>query len=220
MACILKQIQQMITPEIVLRLVLAILIGGVIGLEREYNNKSAGLRTLMLIALGSALFTIISMDIDNTQSPDRIASNIVTGIGFVGAGVIFKGDTGLNGITTAATIWVVAALGMGVGAGFQWTAIVGCILLLPILFALTYVEKWLDRLNELHVYKISCNYQPDITSAFQSRFKKYRLRPGPGIFRRYNDEFYATWNVHGRESNHQKFIHEILNDPSIKSFEF
>src|SRR5688572_1921 len=119
--------------DIILKLILAIAIGGIIGAEREYRNKSAGFRTMMLISMGSALFTIISMDIDNTNSPDRIASNIVTGIGFVGAGVIFKGDTGINGITTAATIWVTAALGMGVGAGYEWTAIAGCILLLPIL---------------------------------------------------------------------------------------
>lgn len=206
--------------DIILKLLLAILIGGVIGAEREYQNKSAGLRTMMLISLGSALFTIISMDMGLTNSPDRIASNIVTGIGFVGAGVIFKGDTGLNGITTAATIWVVAALGMGVGNGYEWMSIAGCILLLPILYAFTFVEKWLDRINKVHVYKIVCSYSPDIIDRFEKQFTNHRLKSGPGVFRRESDTFSATWNVHGPEKNHQQFIREILADPSVKSFEF
>jgi putative Mg2+ transporter-C (MgtC) family protein len=210
----------MMDIEIILRLLLAIAIGGIIGAEREYQNKSAGFRTMMLISMGSALFTIISMDIDNTNSPDRIASNIVTGIGFVGAGVIFKGDTGINGITTAATIWVTAALGMGVGAGYEWTAIAGCLLLLPILYAFTFVEKWLDRLNSLHVYRIVCSYKPEVREHFEQRFKTYKLRTEPGVFRREGNDFSATWHVQGPEKNHQRLIREILDDPSVKSFEY
>ena len=101
---------------IIEKLLLSILVGGAIGVEREYRSKSAGFRTLTLICLGSALFTIFSELIGVGNNPDRIASNIATGIGFVGAGVIFKGDFGVNGITTAAMIWVTAALGMGIGA--------------------------------------------------------------------------------------------------------
>lgn len=211
---------QAMDMEIILRLLLAILIGGIIGAEREYQNKSAGFRTMMLISLGSAFFTIISMDIDDTNSPDRIASNIVTGIGFVGAGVIFKGDTGINGITTAATIWVTAALGMGVGAGYEWTAIAGCILLLPILYAFTFVEKWLDRLNSLHVYKIVCPYRPGIREEYEQKFRAYRLRTESGLYKREGDSFSATWNLQGPEKKHQQLISEILADPSVKSFEF
>src|ERR1700748_177102 len=103
------------TSDIIIKLVLAIVIGGAIGAEREYRSKSAGFRTLTLICLGATLFTILSQYIGGAGNPDRIASNIATGIGFVGAGVIFKGDSAhskVNGITTAAMIWVVAALGM------------------------------------------------------------------------------------------------------------
>lgn len=205
---------------IIFRLVLAIIIGGIIGAEREYQNKSAGFRTMMLICMGSALFTIVSMELAGTNTPDRIASNIVTGIGFVGAGVIFKGDTGINGVTTAATIWVVAALGMSIGGGFEWIAIAGCLLLLPILYAFTFVEKWLDRINQLHVYKIVCTYEPEVIDQYERLFKNYRLKPGDGLYRKDGDAFFATWNVHGPEKNHQKFIREVLHDPSVKSFEF
>ena len=94
---------------ILVQLALVILVGGLIGAEREFRSKSAGFRTMILICLGSYLFTMFSKFMSDT-SPDRIASNIVTGIGFLGAGVIFKSDNRINGITTAATIWAVAAL--------------------------------------------------------------------------------------------------------------
>src|SRR6478752_5046840 len=102
-----------IQEEMILKLLLVIAVGGVIGVERELRSKSAGFRTMILICLGSFLFTTFSMVVSHV-SPDRIASNIVTGIGFLGAGVIFHSDNRVNGITTAATIWAVAALGMGI----------------------------------------------------------------------------------------------------------
>ncbi len=102
--------------EILERLLVAMAIGMLLGIEREHRDKSAGLRTLTLISLGSCMFMLVSLIVDagNTY---RIASNIVTGIGFIGAGVIFKSDRGVNGITTAATIWATAAVGMAVGSG-------------------------------------------------------------------------------------------------------
>src|SRR6059058_333529 len=101
---------------IIFRLLLAVAVGGLIGAEREFRSKSAGFRTMILICLGSFLFTTFSKQMEG-GSTDRIASNIVTGIGFLGAGVIFKSDNRVNGITTAATIWAVAAMGMGIADG-------------------------------------------------------------------------------------------------------
>ena len=150
------------TVEIVTKLLISILIGGIIGSEREFHNKSAGLRTLMLICLGATLFTIFSMELGERTSPDRIASNIVTGIGFVGAGVIFMGGTGINGVTTAATIWATAALGVGVGAGHQYIALAGCIVLVGILQSFKLVEEWIDRINRLHTYEITCAYHDKV----------------------------------------------------------
>src|SRR5688572_27174223 len=101
---------------LLLRLLLVIIVGGLIGAEREYRSKSAGFRTMILICLGSFLFTTFSIQIGGLET-DRIASNIVTGIGFLGAGVIFKSENRINGLTTAAAIWAVAALGMGIADG-------------------------------------------------------------------------------------------------------
>ena len=99
------------------QLLLALLIGAIIGTEREYRSKSAGLRTMIMVSLASCLFTMLSLRI-GVENPDRLAANILTGLGFLGAGVIFKDDNRISGITTATTIWMVAALGMAVGAGY------------------------------------------------------------------------------------------------------
>src|SRR3982750_3150508 len=122
--------------ELIFRFLLVIAIGGIIGAEREYRSKSAGFRTMILICLGSFLFTSFSRFMSDA-SPDRIASNIVTGIGFLGAGVIFKSDNRVNGITTAATIWAVAALGMDIADGLYLIVTVSTGIVLGALLLLT-----------------------------------------------------------------------------------
>src|SRR5580658_5069470 len=153
----------MVLPsDIVIKLALAVLIGGAIGAEREYRSKSAGFRTLTLICLGSTILTIFSVIIGTPGNPDRIASNIATGIGFVGAGVIFKGDSSggkVNGITTAAMIWVTAGLGVAIGAGYLVTAIFAATLVLLVLFIFMLLEGWIDRVNQIHIYRIVCQFE-------------------------------------------------------------
>src|SRR3954468_21139364 len=124
------------TGELLLRLLMVIVVGGLIGAEREYRSKSAGFRTMILICLGSFLFTTFSKFMSEI-SPDRIASNIVTGIGFLGAGVIFKSDNRVNGITTAAAIWAVAALGMGIADGYFHLVLASTIVVMASLLLLT-----------------------------------------------------------------------------------
>ena len=106
------------TPEVndILCVVLSVICGSAIGFEREYRNKTAGFRTIILICLGSTIFTMVSTRAGN-GSDDRIAANIITGIGFIGAGVIFKDNVSITGLTTAAVIWIAAAIGMVIGVG-------------------------------------------------------------------------------------------------------
>src|ERR1039458_7165312 len=103
--------------ELILRLCLALLFGAIVGFEREYRSKAAGFRTITIITIGAALFTICSFKLGYPSNRDRIASNIITGIGFIGAGTIFKDGSIVAGLTTAATIWVAAAMGMALGIG-------------------------------------------------------------------------------------------------------
>jgi putative Mg2+ transporter-C (MgtC) family protein len=133
--------------ELVQRLLLAAVLGGILGFEREMRQKSAGLRTNMLIAIGSALFTLMSYEIsaDGSGDPGRIAAQIVTGIGFLGAGAIMRTDAGIHGLTTAATIWVNAAVGVAAGGGEYHLAFIATAVTLAVLLALPPLEHYLDR---------------------------------------------------------------------------
>ena len=142
--------------EIFGRLLLAAMWGGIVGTEREYRGKAAGFRTMIMISMGSCFFTLMSIMIGGSSGPDHIAAGIVSGIGFLGAGVIFHGDNRVNGITTAAAIWAVAAVGMGIGAGHYFASASGSILILIVLAILPYLERKIDRFNQSKIYSIQC----------------------------------------------------------------
>jgi putative Mg2+ transporter-C (MgtC) family protein len=132
--------------DALLRLTLAAALGGAIGLEREFHQKPAGLRTNMLIALGSALFAVLSVELGaGAGSPDRIAAQVVTGIGFLGAGAILRSGDHIHGLTTAATIWVNAAIGMAAGLGSYTIATVGAAITLVVLALLPIMENLVER---------------------------------------------------------------------------
>jgi putative Mg2+ transporter-C (MgtC) family protein len=207
-------------PDIITKLLLSIFIGGLIGAEREYRSKSAGFRTLTLICLGSTLFTIFSQMIGAGNNPDRIASNIATGIGFVGAGVIFKGEIGVNGITTAAMIWVTAALGMGIGAGYEWVSVIACLMILLMLFIFGFAENWIDKINQTRNYKIVTGFKNETMRRFEKDFEAHNLRYKRA--REIKDGVIITgeWFVRGSKKNHLAFINGILNDPEVSRFEY
>ena len=127
-----------------LRLFLAAGLGAAVGLEREIRQKPAGLRTNILIAVGSALFSIVSLRITGGSS-DRIAAQIVTGVGFLGAGAIMRGRSNVHGLTTAATIWVNSAIGMAAGLGEAGLATAATALTLLVLCVLPPIEDFFER---------------------------------------------------------------------------
>lgn len=134
----------------VLSLILAVVLGGAIGLERQIRGKPAGLRTNVLICLGAAVFTIISKQMATGQadSVTRIAAQIVTGVGFLGAGAIIRDRGGVHGLTTAATIWLVSSIGMACGAGFYRLAAVSTLIAIVILIGLAQLERPLERYTD------------------------------------------------------------------------
>jgi putative Mg2+ transporter-C (MgtC) family protein len=131
------------------QIVLAALLGGVIGFERAWHGHPAGLRTNSLVAVGACLFTILSITAfpmhGSTQDTARIAAQVVSGIGFIGAGVLLQSKNRIRGITTAATIWLVAAIGMAVGAGVYFLAIFTTVFSAAILIVLHPLSAWLLR---------------------------------------------------------------------------
>ena len=133
--------------ELIERLCLSAILGAVLGFEREVRQKNAGLKTNILIAMGSTLFTLMSIDLSASAGGDatRVAAQIVTGIGFLGAGAIMRTGAGIRGLTTAAMIWVNAAIGVAVGGGEYRLAIIATGVTVAVLLVMTPLEKLLDR---------------------------------------------------------------------------
>ena len=132
--------------EAVQRLLLGAVLGGVLGIEREWRQKDAGLRTNILITLGASLFTMMSIELTAGQGdPSRVAAQIVTGIGFLGGGAILRTKGGVQGLTTAAMIWVNAAIGVAAGGGQFHLAVIATGVTLGALLLLAPIEKYLQR---------------------------------------------------------------------------
>jgi putative Mg2+ transporter-C (MgtC) family protein len=134
--------------ELVRRLLTAAFLGALLGFEREVRQKSAGLRTNMLICMGSALFTLMSYELADVfgADPGRVAAQIVTGIGFLGAGAIIRTQSGVQGLTTAATVWVNAAVGVAAGGGEYRLAFIATGIALGVLLVLQPVEMLIARI--------------------------------------------------------------------------
>src|SRR5213596_2150029 len=137
-----RQIVEMFRLELMLQVGLATLLGGAIGLERELGGKPAGLRTNILICLGSVLYTKLSITMaTGNADPTRVAAQIVTGVGFIGAGTILHARGAVVGLTSAATIWVVAALGVALGSGYYLEGVGTTLAVILVLAGLGRVEK-------------------------------------------------------------------------------
>lgn len=132
--------------DIIIRLVASFVFGGLVGIEREMQQKSAGLKTHILVCIGSCLIMLTSLYIFDiykdiaTVDPSRIAAGVITGIGFLGAGAIIRYSGDVKGLTTAACLWVTAAIGLATGCGFFNAAVITAILVLGVLLLLGYVE--------------------------------------------------------------------------------
>lgn len=156
--------------SILLRLLLAMLLGGLIGFERERSNHAAGLRTHILVCLGSTLIMLLSIygfsdfvdEINVRIDPARLATAVITGIGFLGAGTILFTGKSITGLTTAASIWVVGAVGLAVGAGFYFASIVSTVLILLNLVVFNKLEQRYIRGSKLHLITIHAANTPNI----------------------------------------------------------
>lgn len=145
--------------EYFVSILLAALLGGLVGLEREYHDKTAGLRTMIVIATGSALFTIVSREFgmsvtDGSIDGSRIAAAIVSGVGFLGAGAIIRIGINIRGLTTAASIWLVASLGMAAGAGLYNLAAAVTVFVMAVLWLLPRLERKIDKMHEFLEFDI------------------------------------------------------------------
>ncbi|CAG5005092.1 hypothetical protein DYBT9275_03511 [Dyadobacter sp. CECT 9275] len=205
-------------PDDVYKLLLSFFLGMIIGLEREYRSKSAGLRTMILIAVGSTLFTIISIKISSDAG--RIAANIVTGIGFIGAGIIFRENSRVVGITTAAIVWVTAALGMGIGAGFYVLSIACFVISGMSLVILSPVQNWVRKQSQIRNYRLMCIYEKKTLKKYEEQFREYDLKILRAEQNRSGSHITGTWILQGTEKAHEELTKRLLNDSEILEFDF
>lgn len=177
-------IDQINSPEIntigsVFKLTLSFVLGAVVGLERRHKGQTAGMRTFALITMGAALAMVLSIYIPQEYlglkngDPERIAAQVISGIGFLGAGAIIQMKGSVRGLTTAAGMWVSACIGLTVGAGMYIVSIVACFLILFVLLSLEILEKKLLRSSEQKIVRLKVNYIVTDASSYREMFKKY-----------------------------------------------
>lgn len=176
--------------EFIIRIVLAGVLGALIGLERSLHQKEAGIRTHCIIACTAAAFMILSkyafLDMSNSGDPARLAAQVVSGISFIGAGVIFKDDTGIKGLTTAAGMWATAAMGLAVGAGLYCVGLVeaGILVLIQITFHRYPIGNDATMVQEINVTMADV---PSVQQAVQALIDRHEGRIESSDIVRKND---------------------------------
>ena len=207
-------------PEDLLKLGLAVLAGGLIGIEREFRDKAAGFRTLIFICLGSALFTILSVRLAGVNDPTRIAAGIVAGVGFLGAGVIMRDSGRVIGLTTAAAIWLTAALGMSIGGGEYALAAVGVGISLAVLWLLPWFEQRIDNLREERTYVFSCVADPGKVAELEAIFRKSGLRLHAHRQERTRDQITCACDASGSLKAHDRLVSALTADEAVHELRF
>jgi len=202
-----------------LKLSLSVLVGGILGLEREIRGKPAGFRTLTLICFGATIFTICSYLLGVEDNRDRIAANVITGIGFIGAGVIFRNNSSISGITTAASIWVAAAIGMLLGIGEYLLAGISLVFTLFILYAWEFLQFSLDNRFEHRNYKIVFRIDCPENSLYD-QVKSLKLKLIKPKVTRIDVQIILEFEISGRESNLYLFNRWLIENQSILSVEW
>lgn len=208
------------------KLLMAAAFGAVLGLEREWKGKAAGFRTLMLVSIGSCLFTILSINMaamDASKSSDitRVASNVLTGIGFIGAGIIFKEELRVSGLTTAATVWVSGAIGMCVGLGDYQLALLTTCIVWVILVIFNKLGQMVERYFNVRTYQITVrresvameNFLDSVNPSGAMRFLEVKTELREQCL-------LITWRVRASMSAHEALVRQLIAHPRVESLTY
>jgi len=208
-----------INYEFGLRILISFIVGSAIGFEREYRSKAAGLRTMIMICLGSTIFTVISLMID-PDSKDRVASTIVTGVGFLGAGIIFRDRLSVTGLTTASTIWIAAALGMAIGVGEYFVAFVSSAVVLFVLSLMEKFQQWIEHHHQVRSYNISIKKVDDFMTAMESELAKRKINFRKKREMKKSDSYVLIYDVSGNEKKLDGFNNYLRNNKDVEWFQY
>jgi putative Mg2+ transporter-C (MgtC) family protein len=203
-----------ITADELLKIGFAVFCGGLLGIERQYKNKTAGFRTVILITLGSALFTMVAQ-----QAGLGVNINVITGIGFIGAGVVFKDNIGVSGLTTAAVIWVAAAIGMAIGAADYPLALISTLVTLLVLLLFSLLERYIDKVHHDKLFVIvfsDANY--DNLLLVENIVKKHQLKSIRRQVNKKDNYLQAVILVTGHKKHITQLDEKLLKMKEVTSF--
>ena len=204
--------------DIIVKVLLALVLGGVMGLERQYNDKPAGYATNSIICVGAALFTILSLKMGEMGGdPGRIAAQIVSGVGFLGAGAILREGNKVSGLTTAAAVWLVAAIGMAVGYGQYVLASGACALILLMQLGVRRTLGLVEKLRRYDTFFLTCQPHWSVIDKIRQTIEAQNVQILKQEVSKHDGHFHVT--IVGTFTGHefQKLTKELLEMPEVTS---
>ncbi len=221
----LNQIVDIFKLELMLQVGLATVLGGAIGLERELGGKPAGLRTNILICIGSVLYTHLSLSmlrganglIPAGTDTTRVAAQIVTGVGFIGAGTILHARGAIVGLTSAATIWVVAAIGVALGSGYYLEGIATTVVVLGVLAGLGRVEKLVERQSLRSTITVHARQGPTVLEDLEGLVRRAGLEVSAVSSRQENVDLVIDFNLRGSKRLHDQVMITLLHHDHVRT---
>jgi len=220
-----RQIVEMFRLELMLQVGLGTLLGGAIGLERELGGKPAGLRTNILICIGSVLYTHLSIAMLSAiaggggtgTDPTRVAGQIVTGVGFIGAGTILHARGAVVGLTSAATIWVVAAIGVALGSGYYLEGIATTLVVLVVLAGLGRVETLVERQAMRSTITIHAHPGPTVLEDLEGLVRRAGLEISAVSSRQENVDLVIEFNIRGSKRLHDQVMITLVHHDHVRT---
>ncbi len=205
----------------IMRLAMALLVGGVVGLEREFKGKPAGIRTNILICVGSCLFMIISIEVARTAGrvadPGRIAAQVVTGVGFLCAGTIMRSRFTVSGLTTAATIWVLSALGLAIGAGYIILGVAGAAIITLTLIAVRFFEAGIHYFHANHIVQLVLETREEIVPTVLREFSKMKVATEVHDIKLAGETWQVIIEYNTSKKTHITLLKELSNIGGVSS---
>ena len=207
--------------EIILKMLLAAVLGGIIGLERELSHKEAGLRVHILIAMASALLTVLSLQVaggtgSRAAVSSPMAGHIISALGLIGAGVIIKERFTLQGLSTAAVVWSVGAIGMAVGSGFYLTAFAVTIFILIALTLLKRIAPVLEKQGKIYAYVISTEERAAIIIEIKKIIMDLGIHYQDARLRKTREGYEIEIAVTTSQTKNKAFIERVMQIPDVK----
>ncbi len=210
----------MFQSDEIIKLILAIVVGGLIGAEREFRHRAAGFRTFIFITLGSTLFTILSLELGGNISPVRIAGHMVTGVGFLCAGVILEEKARIVGLTTASTIWFAAAMGMGIGGEQYQLVLLALAGAMIVLWVFPKFEEWIYNFRELRTYEIVCATDREKLKELEGMFQACDLRVKGHKLVKKDAEMVCIIDAYGSPDDHERVMEKLFAKREVIEFRY